>query len=198
MMQGGVFFVNELNRLPESTQNVLLSALDEGYLDVPKLPPIKKKAGFITIATMNPAEHVGVSNLGTALRDRFVWINVSFQSEKEETEIIRLKLNPVIQAQKIILNEPSIEKIAKISARIIKLTREHKNLRRGASIRAGIDLASLVLISSSKDVNIHIDPQFWYLAAHMALSTKVEIEDGADTNIQSIINEIVDAALKDF
>lgn len=198
MMQGDVLFINELNRLPESTQNVLLSALDEGYLDVPKLPPIKKKSGFITIATMNPAEHVGVSNLGSALRDRFVWINVEFQSEKEEAEIIRLKLNPIIKEQQITLNEPSIDKITKISARIIKLTREHKNLRRGASIRAGIDLAALVLISSSKDVNIQTDPQFWYTAAHMALSTKIEIEDGAETNIHAIIDQIVDAALKDF
>jgi MoxR-like ATPase len=198
MMNGGVLFVNELNRLPESTQNVLLSALDEGYLDVPKLPPIKKKTGFITIATMNPAEHVGVSNLGSALRDRFVWINVEFQSEEEETEIIRFKINNLIKDQQITLNEPSIDKITKISARIIKLTRNHKNLRRGASVRAGIDIASLVLISSSKDVNIQTDPEFWYSAAHMSLSTKIELEDGADTNLHAIINEIVDAALKDF
>ena len=37
MLKGGCLFINEINRMPESTQNSLLTALDEGILEIPKL-----------------------------------------------------------------------------------------------------------------------------------------------------------------
>lgn len=37
MLEGAVLFINELNRMPEGVQNVLLPVLDEGELQVPKL-----------------------------------------------------------------------------------------------------------------------------------------------------------------
>jgi len=40
-----------------------------------------------------------------------------------------------------------------------------------------------------------LDKEFWYQAAVMALSTKVELEDGADTNINSVIKKIVKSVL---
>ncbi|MHA1340463.1 MAG: AAA family ATPase [Promethearchaeota archaeon] len=199
MMNGDVLFINELNRLPESTQNVLLSALDEGVLDVPKLRPIYAKDGFITIATMNPSEHVGVSNLGAALRDRFIWIYVDYQTEEEEIEIIKQKLHNISNIQNYKIDEEEIiGYISKICARMLKLSREHKDLRRGASIRAGIDLASIILAYSIYEEDIRKSQKFWYKAAIMALATKVELEDGANTNINAVIEELVDVTLKDF
>ncbi len=50
MLEGGILFINELNRLPESTQNVLLPAMDEGQIIVPKLGIIKAKPQFYIIA----------------------------------------------------------------------------------------------------------------------------------------------------
>src|SRR5437660_1044429 len=41
MKAGGVLFVNELNRMPEGVQNVLLPALDEGIVIVPKLGAVQ-------------------------------------------------------------------------------------------------------------------------------------------------------------
>lgn len=198
MLAGGVLFINELNRLPESTQNVLLSALDEGYLDVPKLPPISSKNGFITITTMNPAAHVGVSNLGEALKDRFVWIKVDYQPEEEEIAIILQKLDVLIAKYAIEIEKESLDEIAKIATRIINLSRDHKELRRGASVRAGIDMASLVLTSYSRGEDVLDDKRFWYDAANMSLTTKVEIVDGSETNLRDIINELVEHALRDF
>lgn len=198
MKRGGVLFINELNRLPESTQNVFLSALDEGYLNVPKLPPITSHNGFFVITTMNPAAHVGVTNLGEALKDRFVWIKVEYQSEKEEDEIVRLKLLDIISAKNIEIEDSLLDKIIKISVKITRATRDHDSLRRGASIRAGIDLASLILMHNTNDKKIEKDEQFWFTAAYMALSTKIELEDGVDTNIKSVIDGIVRSILQDF
>jgi len=198
MKRGGVLFINELNRLPESTQNVLLSALDEGYLNVPKLAPIKSKDGFIVITTMNPSAHVGVTSLGEALKDRFVWIKVDYQSEAEEIEIIKLKLDELLSKHNLTIEDSIKNYISVISTRIIRATRKHESLRRGASIRGGIDMAALVLMHSNYDKPIKEDEQFWFSAAYMALSTKIELEDGADTNIKAVIDQIVGAILKDF
>jgi MoxR-like ATPase len=56
MMDGAFFFINELNRMPEGTQNVLLSAMDEGQIIIPKIGTIKSKSKFLIIATQNPEE----------------------------------------------------------------------------------------------------------------------------------------------
>jgi MoxR-like ATPase len=198
MQNGGVLFINELNRFPESTQNVLLSALDEGYLDVPKLPPITSKNGFITITTINPRAHVGVTHLGEALKDRFVWMNIDYQNGEEEYKIILLKLRDLIKKEKLNVDGSLVQKIAKISVKITRLTRNHIDLRRGASIRAGIDLASLILTSSLRDKPIDSNEMFWYTASYMALSSKVELEDGSDKTIKLVIDDIVSTVLKDF
>ncbi|MHA1727991.1 MAG: AAA family ATPase [Promethearchaeota archaeon] len=198
MKSGGVLFINELNRLPESSQNCLLSALDEGYLDIPKLPPVKSKSGFITITTMNPSAHVGVTNLGEALKDRFVFLQIFYQSEAEEIQIIKLKIEDLIASENLEIENELLDRIIVISVKIIEKTRNHPDLRRGASIRAGIDLASLILTYSVIDKDINSNEKFWYTAAHMALTTKVEIEDGSDKSIKKIIDEIVSSVLKDF
>jgi MoxR-like ATPase len=202
MKSGEVLFINELNRLPESTQNVLLSALDEGFLDIPKLSQIHSKNGFLVITTINPRANVGTTSLGEALKDRFVWLRLEYQSEEEETEIIIQKLDDFLKnkstGETLNLDLDNIDKIGIISAKISRITRSHPNLRRGASIRAGIDLASLMLINHlNSPQQIELDT-FWYDAAEMALSTKIELEESSEVTLQNIIHDCVRAVLKDF
>ncbi|MFX4377283.1 AAA family ATPase, partial [Acinetobacter baumannii] len=56
MRKGAILFVNELNRLPEGEQNVLLPALDEKRLEIPRIGELAAKEGFTVIATQNPRE----------------------------------------------------------------------------------------------------------------------------------------------
>ncbi|MHA1819306.1 MAG: AAA family ATPase [Promethearchaeota archaeon] len=240
LRNGGVLFINELNRLPESTQNVLLSALDEKFLDIPKLKAINgKDSDFFVITTINPAAHVGVSNLGEALKDRFVWIKLDYQSRDEEIEIVKQNLEDLIDRLKLKLKEGSqqnhndnvnvdnvdtnfssiIAKISEISVEITRRTRLHEDLRRGSSIRGAIDLASLMFSffvktsglfmndnaesgkirsKESKILGLIKTTDFWFDASEMALSSKVELEDGAETTIPAVIKSIVEAVLKDF
>ena len=72
MSNGGCLFINEINRMPENTQNILLTALDEKILDIPKLKTIKAKDNYFVVATLNPSAHVGVTVLGEAIMDRFI------------------------------------------------------------------------------------------------------------------------------
>ncbi len=92
MREGRVLFVNELDRMPEPVQNVLLPVLDEGVLLVPHVGLVRAAAGFQVLATRNPEERVAAGRLSEALRDRFERLALSYQSLEEELAIVRAEL----------------------------------------------------------------------------------------------------------
>ncbi|MBA7670897.1 hypothetical protein ES703_79044 [subsurface metagenome] len=181
MLNGGCLFVNEINRMPENTQNSLLTSLDEGILEIPKLKIIKAHKDFFVVATQNPTAHVGVTVLGEALVDRFIWISLNYQSPEEEILIIKQESN---------LNSSNGDKIAIISQNIIQVTRESTSIRRGSSIRGAIDLATLI-----NQYDNNNSSKNWVEAAVMALYNKIELEDGLTQSKKEIITNIVLAVL---
>jgi len=181
MLNGGCLFINEINRMPESTQNSLLTSLDERILKIPKLKTINANKDFFVVATQNPSAHVGVTVLGEALKDRFIWINLSYQSPEEEFLIIKQEAN---------LNSGSPDKIAKISQNVIQVTRESTSIRRGSSIRGAIDLATLI-----NQYDNNNSTKNWVEAAVMALYNKIELEDGLTQSKKEVITNIVLAVL---
>ncbi len=181
MLRGGCLFINEINRMPENTQNSLLTALDEGILEISKLKTIKAHKDFFVIATLNPRAHIGVTVLGEALKDRFVWINLDYQNPEEEVLIIK---------QEAKLKNGNANKIALISQKIIQTTRETTAIRRGSSIRGAIDLATLIGQYDNDD-----SAKNWVEAAVMALHNKIELEDGLTQSKKEIITNIVLAIL---
>jgi MoxR-like ATPase len=177
MQNGGCLFINEINRMPESTQNSLLTSLDERILEIPKLKTIKAHKDFFVVATQNPSAHVGVTVLGEALKDRFIWINLNYQSPEEEISIINQEAN--------LISENS-EKIAKISQSVIQMTRETTSIRRGSSIRGAIDLATLINQYDNDN-----STKNWVEAAVMALYNKIELEDGLTQSKKEVITNVV-------
>ncbi len=180
MINGGCLFINEINRMPENTQNILLTALDEKILDIPKLKTIHAKENFFVIATLNPSAHVGVSVLGEAIKDRFIWIKLDYQKPEEEIEIIKQEVK----------FDGEMDRIAIISQNIIQLTRNSTLIRRGSSIRGAIDLASLIT-----QYEINNSTKNWVEAAIMALYNKIELEDGVSKSKKELITDIVLAVL---
>jgi len=174
MLKGGCLFINEINRMPENTQNSLLTALDEGILEIPKLKTIKAHKDFFVVATQNPAAHVGVTVLGEALKDRFIWINLDYQNPEEEIQIIEQEANI------------TSKKIKTISQNVIQATRNAISIRRGSSIRGAIDLATLINQYDNNDSTNN-----WVEAAVMALYNKIELEDGLTQSKKDIISSIV-------
>jgi MoxR-like ATPase len=177
MMNGGCLFINEINRMPESTQNSLLTSLDEGLLEIPKLKTIQAHKDFFVVATQNPSAHVGVTVLGEALKDRFVWVQLDYQNAEEEVQIIK---------QEAKFNNSTDHKIASLCQQIVQYTRESTSLRRGSSIRGAIDLADLILDSEQQK-----SVQKWVDRAVMALYNKIELEDGIAKSKIEIITDIV-------
>ena len=180
MQKGSILFLNELNRMPEGTQNVLLGAMDEGTIIIPKLGDVKAEEGFFIISAMNPAELVATTPLSEALRDRFVWIRLEYQSEEEEQNIVRVRTGI------------KDEKIIKMAVKIIRQTRDWPDLRRGSSIRGAIDLASIILFLEANEIESWIDSSI------MSLATKIELEDGVESLVEDVIKNIVTTTFKDM
>lgn len=183
MIDGAFLFINELNRMPEGTQNVLLPAMDEKQITLPKLGTISAKPGFLIIATQNPEEFVGTSRLSEALKDRFILIKLDYQSEDEEKQIV--------QKETKCDNNTLIE----IAVRIIRKTREEPEIRRGASIRGAIDMVDLIQRFSG---SFTLDPDAWVRAAMLALATKIELQDRATQSMREVVQKIVFSVLKDY
>lgn len=180
MKAGGILLINEINRLLETTQNVLLTAMDEGQIILPKLGPLQAKDGFMIIATQNPSEYVGTTALSEALRDRFVWIWLDYQNEGEEKGIVRVRSTNKDSGQ------------IDIAVRIARKTREHPDVRRGSSVRGAIDIANLIQ-------HLSADEEGWMLASVMSLATKIELMDGCGKKVQDVIAECVkDVLTPDF
>lgn len=182
MLHGGCLFINEINRMPEITQNALLTALDEKILEIPKLKTIHASEDFFVIATLNPSAHIGVTVLGEAIMDRFVWVKLNYQNSEEEQQII---------IQEARLNGAD-NRLAELSQSIIQRTRESTSIRRGSSIRGGIDLAALMNKYENKESSKN-----WIDSAVMALYNKIEMEDGVSRSKREIITDIVMEVLND-
>ena len=180
MKEGAILFANEINRCPESTQNVLLSAMDEGHIVIPKLGEVNAKPGFFIIATQNPVEFIATTPLGEAIKDRFVWIRLDYQSEADEKQIVAAKV------------KDASEEITDYSVLIVRETRLSTDLRRGASIRGAIDLAAIINEFEERSITTWIDISI------MALATKIELEDGIEDKIETIIEKIVRKVIGKF
>ena len=167
MRDGKILLINELNRMPEMVQNVLLPALDaEGAIQIPNLGVMKAAPGFRLIATQNPREFVGTAPLSEALLDRMEWVSIHYLSEEQEIAIVS-SLVPKI---------PAVWSAAAVL--LTRLTRQAPKIKRGASIRAAISLAQVLDSSATpaEKASGEIDPDsFWKIAASV-LANRIELQ----------------------
>jgi len=179
MLESGLLFINELNRMPESVQNVLLPSLDERMIIIPKYGEITSRDGFTVIATQNPREFVATSHLSEALRDRFELVVLGYQPYEEEVEIVRLNLRQELDAADDMIRD---------AVKIARATREAPQIRRGASVRAAISIVELTTQLQGPDVIKR--------AAKIALPTRIELADDIHAPAWEIIDQIVDSIKK--
>ncbi len=175
MQTGAVLFINELNRMPEGVQNVLLPALDEGMVHVPHLGTIQAIDGFQVIATQNPAEFVATGHLSEALLDRFELVPLGYQSAEEEETIVHQETQ----------RNPSADLVAQ-AVTIARATRSDPRIRRGASVRAAVAIADL---AAALDGDVS-------LAARLALPTRIELTDAGDHPFAEILSDLQKKSLR--
>ncbi len=130
MKEGKVLFINELNRMPEAVQNILLPAMDEHQVMVPRLGKVAAKKGFCVIATQNPREFTATHALSEALMDRFEMVHLAYQSREEESAILDQEIGQSASTD--------------AALDLVRATRDHEAIKRGASVRAALAIAQLV------------------------------------------------------
>ena len=180
MREGRVLFINELNRMPESVQNVLLPALDERLLQVPHIGEVRAAEGFQVVATQNPVEYVGTGHLSEALRDRFEHLALAYQPAAEESAIVVAETGCDDAA------------LVRTAVRLTRATRLHPRFRKGASVRGAIATVAIAerLWSAARDACGSVSRETLRRAAAAALTTRVDLRDDIDADFATALDEL--------
>lgn len=181
LRDGGLLYLEEINRIPEETLNVLVTVMSEGDLTVPRLGRIEAHPEFRLVAAMNPFDAVGTARISGAIYDRMCRVSMDYQSAGDEFDIAQRQISEIDQtfAGKIV--------------ELVRATRSHRDVRVGSSVRGAIDtlilcrdLASLrSLPAASRDVGLD--------ASITALSGRIQVHDSATSSPEQIITELYDA-----
>jgi MoxR-like ATPase len=182
LREGGLLYVEELNRVPEETLNVLLTVMSEGEIAVPRLGRVAAAPGFRFVAAMNPYDAVGTARISSALYDRTCRIAMGYQDEDAEREIV---------AQRARSADPAWLRAV---VGLVRATREHHDIRVDSSVRGAIDLAGL----AGELAGLRGVPGTdWYAgldAALVALSGRVRLDESCTRRVEDVVTELYVAA----
>jgi MoxR-like ATPase len=183
LRNGSILFINELNRMPEGVQNVLLPALDERRIEIPRIGVLEAKSGFTVIATQNPREFVATSHISEALLDRFELITLNYQAEAEERDILK-------RATSFKEKGKANPELLEWSLQLVRATRGSSRFKRGASIRAAISLYDIAQsMGGSWDDFLR--------AAFITLPTRVELSDeGIEEGFKTVVENLAEQSKK--
>lgn len=175
---GGLLYVEELNRIPEETLNVLLSAMSELEITVPRLGRVAAAPGFALVAAMNPFDAVGTARVSGALYDRTCRIAMSYQSAEAEQAIVGLSTRDLDPAW-----------LAKV-VELVRRTRDHPDIRFGSSVRGAIDISRLAVELGRLRGTTTDDWHVGLAAAKASLSGRIRLQDGCPHTPESVITAL--------
>lgn len=178
MRSGGLLYVEELNRIPEETLNVLLAAMSEKEIAVPRLGRVVAAPGFGLVAAMNPFDAVGTARVSSALYDRTCRISMGYQSAEAERDIVALHSAGI---------DPSWRD--KVVA-LVRASREHDALEWGSSVRGAIDIARIAVeLSALRSVAVD-DWHVGLAAANASLSGRIRLHDSSGRTPEDLVREM--------
>ncbi len=177
--EGGLLYLEEFNRVPEETLNVLITVLTEGEITVPRLATVRADPRFRLIGAMNPFDAIGTARVSQAIADRVCRVVLDYQDEKAER---------TITASASGKDGPLIE----LSVGVTRDTRGHRDVRMGSSVRGAIDMS--VMAAGLTELRRERTPRRETArdAAFAALSGRIRIADGVDRSPESVIDELLD------
>ena len=186
---GSVFcnllLADEINRTSPKTQSALLEVMEERKVTVDG-ETREVEPPFLVIATQNPTGTAGTQYLPEAQMDRFM-ISMSLGYPDYESELSMAKgigpdesyssIQPVltrdmlVEAQREIYQVYMKDVIYDYALKLVRATRGHAVLERGASPRAAIALVKMAKASAWMDVRDYVTPgdvsgQFPYVVSH--------------------------------
>jgi MoxR-like ATPase len=184
LRDGSLLYVEEINRIPEETLNVLITVMSEGEITVPRLGTVKSAAGFRLVAAMNPFDAVGTARISSAVYDRVCRIAMTYQHAEDEIEIVQRELHQRNSA----ISVPS-DWVAQV-VEMVRRTRNHADLRFGSSVRGAIDTAVVATsLAAMRKTAVH-DPTIGLDSALVALTGRVRLREGSVRTAEEVITEI--------
>lgn len=180
MRGSGLLYLEELNRIPEETLNVLITVLTEGEIAVPRLGRVRAAAGFRLIAAMNPFDAIGTARVGQAIADRMCRVVLGYQDADAERAIVA----------QVTAADPALVALA---VALVRATREHRDLRTGSSVRGANDLVLLLAgLLRMRGEQLAGGRETVRDAAHAALSGRIKVVDGVDRTPEAVLDQILD------
>ncbi len=171
-----LFLADELNRTSSRTQAALLEAMEEHQVTV-EGRTFKLETPFSVIATQNPAGASGTQLLPDSQTDRFmVKISMGYPDKEAECKMLlnRSASNPLDSVVRVITREQLMDmqqsvrnvyvssEMAEYIVALVRSTRKHSLILRGASPRATLsvtDMAKAVAFAENRDYIIPRDIQ---------------------------------------
>jgi MoxR-like ATPase len=215
----GAVFANvvigdEINRASPKTQAALLECMEEGQVTVDGVSwPLPDP--FLVVATQNPVDMEGTYVLPEAQRDRFMArISMGYPDEQAERQMLRShgRGDPIDRLESVL----SVGALASLAAqarevyvspavetyvlRIVGATRNHSEVRLGASPRASLQLlraAKATALIDGRDFVLpdDIDALAVDVLAHRLVlrRTGVDVREGQSVAAARVVRQIVAA-----
>jgi MoxR-like ATPase len=177
MTEGALLYVEEFNRVPEETMNVLLGVLSEREMHVPRYGRVAARPTFRLVAAMNPFDAVGTARVTPALYDRSCRVAMGYQDEAAELQVV---------AATTAAPAPLVAH----AVRAVRITRDHPELRIGASVRGAIDSVLIALELATVRGTTADEEGTGLDAALAALTGKVTLADGVGRPVEDVVADI--------
>jgi MoxR-like ATPase len=178
LRSGALLYVEEANRIPEETLNVLVTVMSEGELHIPRLGRIVAADSFRLVAAMNPFDSVGTARIASAIYDRVCRIAMGYQDAADEIAIVELRAPKVPEGWR--------SKVVELTRR----TREHPDIRIGSSVRGAIDMTRLAAALGARRDRSVTDWRVGLDASLVALSGRIRLREAGTKDAETVITEL--------
>lgn len=181
LRSGALLYVEEVNRVPEETLNVLITVMSEAELHVPRLGRVPAEGGFRLVAAMNPFDAVGTARISAAVYDRVCRITMGYQDAADEAEIVVLRAPDVSRDWRAQVVD------------LVRRSRTHADVRVGSSVRGSIDLVRLTVSLAKRRGTEVTDWHTGLDAALVALSGRVRLHESCTRAPETVVREMYEA-----
>lgn len=182
LRNGSLLYVEEINRIPEETLNVLITVMSEGEVHVPRLGPVRSTSGFRLVAAMNPFDAVGTARIAAAVYDRCCRLAVGYQGPDDEVRIVDVAAPGAAES----LGAGTLRSVVDL----VRATRDHPDVRTGSSVRGAIDLALVAEELGTLRGQGASDPGVTLDAALLALSGRIRVREGSSRSAEEVVREL--------
>ncbi|MEZ5236125.1 MAG: AAA family ATPase [Acidimicrobiia bacterium] len=190
LRKGSLLYIEEINRVPEETLNLLITVMSEGELHVPRLGVVRAGAGFRLVAAMNPFDAVGTARISAAVYDRVCRLAMGYQTAGEEASIVRAHAGGAVAVGGPAGAGAVSDRFLATVVDVVRATRDHPEIRVGSSVRGAIDLvrvaSSLAELRGARtdEYGVGLD------AALVALSGRIRLHEASGRSAEELVAEL--------